>query len=795
MRSSRKRNTSQRTREENSALFQNVLLIWVDSNIDLDNQDVQHTLTQLRSIIYSIETYSTLDDAIARIEEIQNEAIYLITSGAIGASLVPQIHHRSQVRSIFVFCEEPSHHVEWGKQWGKVSKVENRIEPICDSLRLDLHQFNRDATPISIIPGSFNAERDRLDELEPSFMYTQLLKDTLISIQYDQDEQMQRLVNALQRRYSADAPPSDILDAFQRDYEPEQAIWWYTKESFAYGLLNKALRELRADIIIDMGFFLRDMHRQISERHKQQLTSDGGKTHIVYRGQRLTIDSFNQLKANKGGLLSFNSFLSTSTQRGVARFLAESSLSGVNHVGILFVIEIDPNHSRTPFASINDISAFGEEAEILFSMHSVFRIGEVTPLGQLFEVKLQLTNDDDPQLRMLTKHIEQQVADSNEWGRLAYILIETGAYEKAQELYEKLLENESDSQNIAFYYHQLGVARDMLGDQLKALEDYQKALEIYTTSSLADDRSVATSYNNIAGVHSNRGDQHKALDNYRKSLAIYKKLLPSNHADLAGAYNNIGNVYLDMGDYGKALRNHQESLEIYQRSLPANHPSLGASYHNIASVYSHMDYYDRALQNHQQSLEIRKKSLPANHPDLAISYSSIGLLYSDMGEYDKALQNHQQALEIREASLLAHHLDLATSYNNIGLVHYYMRDYGKALEYYDRAVHIHEKSRLFDHAHLASSYSNIGNVYSETGEYAKALEFHDRCLKIRQKSLNDDHPDLARSYNNIGLVYKLMQDYTKALEYYEKDVEITKKITPCYASRFSHFLQQHRQCV
>ncbi len=46
-------------------------------------------------------------------------------------------------------------------------------------------------------------------------------------------------------------------------------------------------------------------------------------------------------------------------------------------VPILFVISIDPSVSSAPFASIEHISFFETEAEILFSMHTVFRIADV----------------------------------------------------------------------------------------------------------------------------------------------------------------------------------------------------------------------------------------------------------------------------------------------------------------------------------------------------------------------------------------------------------------------------------
>ncbi|CAF3093808.1 unnamed protein product, partial [Rotaria sp. Silwood2] len=59
-----------------------------------------------------------------------------------------------------------------------------------------------------------------------------------------------------------------------------------------------------------MGFFIRNLHRQLEELHKKQLDNYMTKF-IVYRGQGLTVQDFQHLFDAKGGLLSFNNFLST----------------------------------------------------------------------------------------------------------------------------------------------------------------------------------------------------------------------------------------------------------------------------------------------------------------------------------------------------------------------------------------------------------------------------------------------------------------------------------------------------
>ena len=54
------------------------------------------------------------------------------------------------------------------------------------------------------------------------------------------------------------------------------------------------------------------------------------------------------------------------------------------------------------------------EEEILFSMHSIFRIGQIEQIDEnnrLWQVDLTLTNDNDPQLYALTERMREETKD------------------------------------------------------------------------------------------------------------------------------------------------------------------------------------------------------------------------------------------------------------------------------------------------------------------------------------------------------------------------------------------------
>jgi tetratricopeptide (TPR) repeat protein len=402
-------------------------------------------------------------------------------------------------------------------------------------------------------------------------------------------------------------------------------------------MLNRALRLMDVDIIMKMGFFISDLHLHIAQLHLQQFDGHhSGNILTLYRGQGLSEIDFNQLKNTKGGLIAFNNFLSTSMDRDVSLVFAESNAINRDMVGILFVMTVDPTRSTTPFASIKEVSYYGDkEDEVLFSMQSVFRIQDIKSMGEdnrLYQVDLTLTSDNDKDLRILTEQIREETSGSTGWDSLGELLRRIGHFDKAEEVYQVLLERTTDESENALHYGQLGGIKDGRGEYHEAIKLFEKALEIQQRTLPPHHISLAASYNNIGKVYYSMGDNSKALFHYAKALEIRQQSLPPNHPDLGISYNNIGLVYNSMGDYPKALSNYQKAFEIQQKSLPPNHPSLGASYNNIGNVYYNMGDYPKALSSYEKALAIKQQSLPPNHPDLASSYNNIGIVYQNMGD-------------------------------------------------------------------------------------------------------------------------------------------------------------------
>jgi tetratricopeptide (TPR) repeat protein len=737
----------------------------------------------LRQIVNTVNTFTDVDECIDFITDIK-ETVFTIISGKFSQTIIPTIQDIPEVSCIYIFCDNNLQYEKSIKEWSKVSGVYTNISSICEALKQTTQNCDRNSISISFIKKTDGAVNQSLDTLHASFMYTQILKEILLSIDFDQ-EHFKQFVTYCSGQLAGNDVELKNVNMIEKEYRLHQPIWWYTYPCFLYSMLNRALRLMEVDLITKMGFFVRDLHQHIAALHSEQYSGHhDSDSFTVYRGQGLSQADFDQLQTTQGGLISFNNFLSTSLDRDVSFAFADSNQENPDLIGVLFVIKIDPSTSSFSFAKVKKVSYFQQEEEILFSMHSIFRIGQVRQIeknnNRLWQVELRSTSDNDPQLQELTKSMQYDTAGSTGWFRLGRLMMKVAQFDKAQQVFDMILTRTTDEKETDEIYYYLGWIEYDQGNNTEAIKYYEKSLKIRQKTRPANHPDLANSYNNIGAVYANMGEYSKALSYYEKALKIFQKTLPENHPNLTNSYNNMGSVYEEMGEYSKALSSHEKALEIRQKTFPANHPNLATSYNNMGSVYEKMGEYSKALSSHEKALEIFQKTLPANHPNLATFYNNMGSVYKKMGDYSKAPSYYEKALEIQQKNLPANHPNLATSYTNIGEVYRNMGEYSKALSYYEKALELLQKTLSANHLDLANCHNNIGVVYTNTGEYSKALPYYEKALELLQKTLSANHPDLANFYNNIGMLYTKTGEYSKALSYHEKALEIRQKTLPAH---------------
>ena len=766
------------TRRVNRTTAYNVQIIWLDKNININNASHLAFIDQLRRVAYTVNTFLDVDLCIDFLTDICNENVVMIISDELSRSVVPLIHDVIHLTSISILCKNKTMHEQWIERWSKIEGIFTEFSTLSQSLEAVVQQYEQNATSISFVPTSDTLSGDNLNQ---SFMYTRILKEIFLTIHFG-DEHIRQYADYCRKLFVANQRQLEMINKFEHEYLKKTPIWWYTYEGFLYSILNRALRIMDIDIALKIGFFVHDLHQHIQQLHSEQSRSKHvPEKFMVYRGQGLSKNDFDRMMKAKDGLISFNNFLSTSKDRDVSLAYAESNQTNPDLFGILFVMTIDASISSTPFALIDDVSCFKTEQEILFSMHTIFRICKIKQIGdnnRLWEVELSLTSDDDRELLAVTKCLREETASSTGWDRLGRLLLKLGQPNKALQIYEVIHQQGSADDILLGIFDLIGVSHAKQGQYKEAIESFKKACDLNQKYLPANHPNTATSYSNLSNVYSDLGEYSNALLYNRKGLEIWQNILPPTHPNLALSYNNLAQIYRQMGDHLKAILFYEKSIEINEKILPANHPDLAYAYHNIGTLYSSISEYSRAFFFHQKALKISERILPSDHPDSAVFYDSMGQLYRSMGDCSKALTFHQKALEIRQKLQPPNYSGLATSYGNLGSVYEILGDYAEALLFYEKSFEIHQKDIPASSLSLANDYNNIALIYENTGEYMKALGFFEKSMEIRQKTLPPDHLDQASSYNNIGNVHQKMGQYSKALLCHEKALQIRQNVHP-----------------
>jgi tetratricopeptide (TPR) repeat protein len=489
-------------------------------------------------------------------------------------------------------------------------------------------------------------------------MYSQLLKEVLLKLEYS-DQAQKELVDFCRQQYANNNRELAIINEFEETYEQSLSIWWYTRECFVYSMLNKALRTQDIEVIMRMGYFIHDLHRQIEELHSQ---SDNLHSFTVYRGQGVSANEFEKLSKSKGCLLSFNNFLSTSTMTDVSLRYVRRAQINPDLIGILFRMKIDPSISSTPFASLDNISYYSNgEKEILFSMHTVFRVGDMEQLeDRLWRVDLTLTNESDQQLAHLTEYIRQEIDGKTGLHRIGALMIKMGQFDKAEEIYSLLLEKISDNnpEELAVLHHQLGYINDEKGDLRAGQCHYDFSIRMALTYLPSDHPRLSTTYSDLGVILKKQGHLDAALKRFELALHLDLQVLAPDQLKIAIRHNDIGLVLKDQGRYADALKSYKRALEIFLNRLPPRHPELARIYNNIGLVYDSMDDKLTALSYYEKTLDIEQKSLPSDHSTLAITHHHIATVLTDLHRYEEAIEHAKQAVDIAHHTFDSNHIQM-----------------------------------------------------------------------------------------------------------------------------------------
>ena len=104
-----------------------------------------------------------------------------------------------------------------------------------------------------------------------SFMWSTMLLKTLLHTPLLSTNPHQDLLKEARRLYASNQFSLKVIDEFEHGYQAQDAIKWYTRDSFLYRLVNKALRTRDIYLIFKFRFLIQHIYNQLKDEQQKTL--------------------------------------------------------------------------------------------------------------------------------------------------------------------------------------------------------------------------------------------------------------------------------------------------------------------------------------------------------------------------------------------------------------------------------------------------------------------------------------------------------------------------------------------
>jgi len=140
-------------------------------------------------------------------------------------------------------------------------------------------------------------------------------------------------------------------------------------------------------------------------------------------------------------------------------------------------------------------------------------------------------------------------------------------------------------------YHQTAY----LGNWEHALQQAQLGYRVLTDTLSEKDKTFVDLIYDIGFIYGQLGDYSKAVENYQRSLDLYKNVIGDNNTDVAQAYNNIAVEYRNLGLRKKELESLLKAKSIWEHlDNEDDQHFLYRCYGNLFYWYSYYGDFDKA---------------------------------------------------------------------------------------------------------------------------------------------------------------------------------------------------------
>ncbi|UJR18276.1 hypothetical protein I4U23_005179 [Adineta vaga] len=680
---------------------------------DVNEKDAKMTVNtgRLRTITDSIEFFNTATKCIEHLEQTKSMDTFIIVCEQRVEDFIPKIPIQENIRVIYVMhqnyesdsCDQYRERI---REHGKVRQdIYTTFDDLLNSLQIDVIYY-------LFSDKHYNFDMEKIGQSTESLIkpWFQEFIDILCKISYPED-QLQKLIPLL-RQYTT----SKEVDTFECEYKIKGAIYYYTKETFIYELLNQLLRQRNIYLLFKFGFFIKDLYQELREAQKEFIKNFSNQPHLrpLYRGQMMPKTDIDGLI---GDLYIQNTqMFSSSSAKNVSLMFQNSGLTRDSFLqNVIFEIEVDVRKRTAPYADIQNLSQFQSEREVLFMVGNRFRVEDVkfTEEGNYHLVKLVSLNDLEPMdLRISTDYCDRRNLKN---------CISTLAFQM-------------------YYISPTDLC--MIYDELMNLYPSEKWIKAVKSFRLGQHLQYKGK------------EYHSALMKYHHALEIWLRFIDDRDLncsiDIGHVYYQIGICHEYLGSAYNIIKENFDHAQTYYQTAYNN----SRSEHEQTETINHLAYiYVSQMELHSQDSQMLKE------------YGSMAYKYRR--QFIKKIRQNElyDKLKVAESVLL------------LALICKQMKDYDEMLNSYKMALDIYQQHDVRDQTSINLCLSEIVKIYKEQKkDFNLAITYqklkHDIRLKYNEPKEEDGESTsrhkkqrIRNSHLELAKLYKKNKQYTLASEH------------------------------
>ncbi|KFZ05400.1 hypothetical protein V501_08396 [Pseudogymnoascus sp. VKM F-4519 (FW-2642)] len=262
-------------------------------------------------------------------------------------------------------------------------------------------------------------------------------------------------------------------------------------------------------------------------------------------------------------------------------------------------------------------------------------------------------------------------------------------YEEAAKHFSSALELGGIDEHEAFAYNMRGTFKYLRGENLEALADLTKSIEL--------NPSLTQSFIKRASMHLELGDKEAAAADFEKAMA-------QNDSDPDIFYHRA-QLHFILGEFGDAAKDYQKSIDL-DRDFIFSHIQLGVTQYKMGSIASSMATFKRTMKFFDQV------------PDV---YNYYGELLLDQQKYQDAITKFDTAVEMEKISKPLGMNVLPLINKALALVQW-KQDFAEAEKLCEKALIIDPECDI--------AVATMAQLLLQQGKVNEALKYFERAAEL-----------------------------------------------------------------